>query len=48
MRFLSTRIHGALDYIVAIVLIGLFEIAVTLVTRTETAPLHRDATAKRP
>jgi hypothetical protein len=29
------------------VLIGLFEIATVLVTRTETAPLHRDATAGR-
>jgi hypothetical protein len=29
------------------VLIGLFDIAVVLVTRTDTAPLHRDATAGR-
>ncbi|WP_200840717.1 SPW repeat domain-containing protein [Geminicoccus flavidas] len=33
---------------VPFVLIGLFEIATALMTRTDTAPLHRDATAGRP
>jgi len=33
---------------VPFVLIGLFEIVTVLVTRTDTTPLHRDATAGRP